>query len=668
LHQNNGYLSDAFEKSLIPAVQKLVEQLISEEPTTGVPALINAYNDTNHNRGGSSNKGTAPEFFSIDSCSSSDEDQVFDMSNAPSPLVVSSPGTLFDTEDTEQAVLESATPRAAPVLKTSRLCCSSDKVAKVQSQKGLAPTDRTATSLETPQMTAIVKPVVPERVDDLNVHSQHLQLVKGPGPRPYLHFKHRTNTAQLSSLKSLSGVERRRLHDSALHIGFSEVESSMFAQALESFLGPLEDPKEFQGFNDRIIHLLSGRESDFSYIKKALRRTHMYRELRRYRSSGAIFGFLRDGLSGNLAGSNRVIKAKLCKPAPATPLHSLNSLLRHREGFGTRSRAGARSIYSQMCSSLADTFRLHDTWANCSGDVCSISWSTDGESFVCGAIAHSDSHNQQYNKPGNLLFGSINHSLVRALPDHRIIRPVVTKGDNSLPSMRETQDPWLYTSVVFTTCKGDFIYTASFDKTVKVWSECGSRTSLDLRGTWQHEGKVNFVVSSPFHSRIATASHIGSKAVRIYEADMANISNSRYVTYSGNRTVDPPSIHWLYCPAAIQWGRTESTSHLLAVGYSPRGTDGDEDDIPDFKKDTGELCVFDTLNRVALPVFPRSQNVFEVAWHPSLPVLFAATSPTGDHELQVRTQILIYTSTSDGFTSTRSLDCPAMDINELTVM
>jgi hypothetical protein len=48
-----------------------------------------------------------------------------------------------------------------------------------------------------------------------------------------------------------------------------------------------------------------------------------------------------------------------------------------------------------------------------------------------------------------------------------------------------------------------------------------------------------------------------------------------------------------YFPATIQWSKAPSVSHLLLVGYSPRSVTGHNVDIPEDKRNTGELCIWD---------------------------------------------------------------------------
>jgi hypothetical protein len=137
---------------------------------------------------------------------------------------------------------------------------------------------------------------------------------------------------------------------------------------------------------------------------------------------------------------------------------------------------------------------------------------------------------------------------------------------------------------------------------------------------------------------------------------------------------------WAYFPAAIQWGRSKEVQHLVAVGYSPRSRTQDDNDIPEDRRNTGELCVWDGLTGERWTIVAGSKlNMFEVLWHPTQPCFIAATSPQGklgvELDTRIRTQIRVYTLSGDAefhdgkaFSVHQVLDCHAADINELTIM
>jgi hypothetical protein len=361
------------------------------------------------------------------------------------------------------------------------------------------------------------------------------------------------------------------------------------------------------------------------------------------------------------------------------------SLLLRREMSGCRGLRSMRRLVNfnnalKVCRE--DDFELRAEWTGCAGDVITIAW-TSNDAFICGATEHSDSHNQQYNKPGNLVLGSCRTGEVKAYPEHRIVRPIIESGENSTAAMRQTQDPWLYSSVVasdYDTAK-ELAFTSGFDRTVKIW-EVPSGSEMRMVGEWIHGGNVNFVAASKDGSgMVATASDVAAEAVRIYRVDRNNICASPYRSFSCSRVTDAEgntvsTEKWAYFPATMQWGRAGGAEYLLLVGYSPRSRTGDDSDIPEDRLRSGELCLWDgrTGDRWKVTA-ATTQNVFEVMWHPSQKCFIAATSPLGlDVESGVRTQIRVFTPSNKdeygekAFSPIQTLDCFAADINELTIM
>jgi hypothetical protein len=386
----------------------------------------------------------------------------------------------------------------------------------------------------------------------------------------------------------------------------------------------------------------------------------------------------RDELAGIKAVAH-TMQAPPEKPDNIPSEQDLLSLLRQREFHGrapARVASGRVPFKAAICAKLEDAFIRQSEWTDCSGDIQHISWINE-DAFLCGATAHLDSHNMEYNKPGNLLLGSTTHGTLKSFADHRIPRPIPDKLKNG-ESLHQTQDPWLYSSVVSTAhCrKSGFSFTASFDETVKIWSVNPDGSSMESVGTWKHAGKVNFVVTSDHHERVATASGVNSNAVRVYKFNEKSISESSYDVYGGNKALSQiedgqQTKSWSYQPATIQWGKPSKVADLLLVGYSPRSDTGDEADIPDEKKNSGELCVWNT--RTGQPIHisaSHTQNAFEVQWHPTQPIFAAATSPSGIYDGgKTKTQIRLFALNEDEFfMNIQSLDCSALDINELTIM
>ncbi|KAL7933382.1 hypothetical protein V8C35DRAFT_53544 [Trichoderma chlorosporum] len=379
------------------------------------------------------------------------------------------------------------------------------------------------------------------------------------------------------------------------------------------------------------------------------------------------------------------------------------SLLLAREVEGNRGFGVMRqyeNFQNEFSKAHEDSLALVAEYTNCAGDIATTTWIPDNN-VLCGTTAHSDSHNQQYNKPGNLLLCSTKLGQLKAFPDHRIPRPLVEKGENSTTAMRQSQDPWLYSSVVCSDYDSvlGLAYTSSFDKTVKVWKVDKSGNTMTALATWYFGGNVNFVAAAKDGSgRVATAADVPTEAIRIYTVNTHDIANSSYVSFSCTRTDADASDKWAYYPATMQWGRDPMSQHLLAVGYSPRSFSGDDHDIPEDKQNSGEITVWDARLNQRVPITTATTaNFFEVAWHPTLPRFIAATSPS---QLKVtpgvRTQIHLFGAKQEGpvskresagfkqedfvsyqegareggfgFSEYHNLDCFASDINELTFM
>ncbi|KAK5661499.1 hypothetical protein OQA88_11403 [Cercophora sp. LCS_1] len=364
----------------------------------------------------------------------------------------------------------------------------------------------------------------------------------------------------------------------------------------------------------------------------------------------------------------------------------VESLLFRREISGPGGLRAMRQLVNFKTGfkhSREDELALRAEWTDCAGDIATIAW-TSNNAFICGTTEHSDAHNQQYNKPGNLVLGSCSLGTLRAYPEHRIVRPIVSKGENSTYAMQQSQSPWLYSSVVASDYDAahDRAFTSGFDRTVKIWrvdSESGS--SMHMLGEWKHSGNVNFVTASNHASgMIATAADVATDAVRIYGINNENISASPFRSYSCSRVTDAEgnavsTEKWAYFPATMQWGLAQEVRHLLLVGYSPRSRTGDDNDIPVERLNSGELCLWNGLTGERWKInAATTQNVFEVLWHPSQRCFIAATSPQGlDVPPLVRTQIRIFCSTDEelgekSFSPVKVLDCRAADINELTFM
>ncbi|KAI9742453.1 MAG: hypothetical protein M1818_003987 [Claussenomyces sp. TS43310] len=515
-------------------------------------------------------------------------------------------------------------------------------------------------------------------------------------PRPYLRSEYRKDIARgFSVLRTADNIHHgfseaysAMLERRILHVDFCEEELLYVCMATSTEKN--RHAAHPGNCRQRIELCMAGREGDVSKIQHALTASFKVHDpgyaLVKSRPKAAVRAFLEDAAAGLLCERNHSTHLRLCTSHYKSRhrpymFDSLGVTLFNRSIGGNHRFAAGRNhkaFRNRLTVSVEDTLVRRSEWSDCSGDLASFAW-TPENGFVGGATAHLDEHNMQYNKPGNLLVGSVSCQDLVSVLGHRIPRPLVHKGDNALQSMRRTQDRFLYCSVT-TIAYSQFhgkCFTGGFDNTVTIWNvDTKKLPVMEGCGTWQHDGHVNFVLSSPHHELIATASDVGQNAVRVYKVQINDISSSPFDTYSGGKVDEHAAarraskINWAYHPATMQWGKSASVVHLLLVGYSPRSYDCQDEDIPEDKVNTGELCLWDTRDGSRILITSaRTQNVFEVVWHPSQPIFVAATSPTGEFDEGIRTQLRLFGQTSSGsFSHLKTLDCSALDINEITVM
>ncbi|POS84201.1 hypothetical protein EPUL_003322 [Erysiphe pulchra] len=503
-----------------------------------------------------------------------------------------------------------------------------------------------------------------------------LKVGKVNSPRPYLRYQDR---------KKLLKLEKDEIKEEPLlHVPFSGVEMNHILTLLKKQI-TISIPVS-NNFIQAITGVMAGRiylvgkiadsigfKEDSTAIAKALSG----------RTRTDIIAFLLDTVN-NTVSEYETTKSieSLEREKIKTRFNPVNRLLRHREIDGiypARIRRGQTSYREVVSSFLEDCLVRQSEWADCSNDIAAISWISN-DAFIVGALTHSDPHNMQYNKPGNLLVGSVSQDTLKSYPHHKIERPIVSEFqnlENSLDSMRATQSPWLYTSVVSSAHSdvSGYTFTSSYDKSVKVWKVYSDGSGMCLCATWTHDARVNFVVTSEHHDRVATASGTNHNAVRVYHFYEHAIEESPYDEYGGNKSQEQSGdIYeqrpWAYQPATIKWARSSCIENLLLVGYSPRADSGDDSDIPDDKKNTGELCIWDSDDGTRLHVSSgRMHNVFDAVWHPTQPVFAVATSPFGNYDSdRTKTQVRIFALNEYTFISIMTLDCPALDITELTLM
>ena len=339
------------------------------------------------------------------------------------------------------------------------------------------------------------------------------------------------------------------------------------------------------------------------------------------------------------------------------PQRSISSLLRQRE-LGSHSRG----IYDVNELRLRHAEKIKP-WRYCkgaSGDIVAAAWAPDSLLYAVGAAAHTNEEDLQYNRPCNLLVGELTSNTLTELPDHRVDRPkpgAISSGPNASQAVYDACDPNVYhtvTSIAFTP-SGDQMYTASHDKTVKIW-DVYRRSCI---ATLAHDSWVTSVEASQQWSGLfATAAGCIKDPIRIYHSQGSDYP-SCYTQFSSSRALARPllSIH----PECLRWGPTAQTSHLLLAGFHTSNEEDGENGTE------GQLILWDVAAGATIKVAPSSQSVFAAAWHPTQPFFATGGAPGNNVTNKWLNKSVVRTwDVRSSKHYTMEYECTAVDMQDIT--
>ena len=359
-------------------------------------------------------------------------------------------------------------------------------------------------------------------------------------------------------------------------------------------------------------------------------------------------------------------------PTPYVPMprtRNVASILRNRElGLGKwrGPEVDIRGMNRILEANLAENIRCWRSWSGASKDVVTAAWAPSGSLYAIGASTDMDNLNLQYNRANNLLLGNFEANTLTELPDHFIERPrpeTIETGDNSLEATYNAVDPELYATVshVCFGPEGDRMYSASFDKTVKVWDLSVIRQPTCVE-TIRHDAKVELLAISTLPQRLlATGQRTYDNSIQVYHLDydsseVRKLASERGAVFGSSR---PRKLE--LNPTCLLWGPTNQTSNLLLAGFAENRSD-------DFGRDQeGDLCLWNVETQTSLKLTPSSQAVHDICWHPTLPIFAAGTAPgsrSGLSSRRTRSVIRTY-QPSDGPGRIMEYECPALDINDI---
>lgn len=273
------------------------------------------------------------------------------------------------------------------------------------------------------------------------------------------------------------------------------------------------------------------------------------------------------------------------------------------------------------------SLKSYKRFAEGSSDVVSTAWSTNG-TFAMGCTTYNDI----YNAPGNLLLGDAQR--VQFLDGHYVDRPA-EQGNEMLLS------PKLYSTVSGVAYSSAKWYSASYDTTVKVWSEEGKLlNTLDFF----RDRMINIYTHDYYASIFAAGSADGSTHVVL--TDQAGKVVEKQVFHASDANIEPCVMAW-------------ASEHLI-VGYDGKVSGSGR----------GDFRVFDVkAESLYCCLHPGATPIFDLCLDPGQTLLVAgAMAQRNKRQDNIKTHVRVWdwSRTSLG-QPVIEFDSPQLDLNKVTI-
>ena len=489
----------------------------------------------------------------------------------------------------------------------------------------------------------------------MNLDQENAILIQSGEPLPYLSKQQRAIVQQASIDVEWDQREGRKWQGSVIHVDFSREEIALVEQVVNSIRkGAVSESNSLRKRLRQSLKALS--EPRILEIATSLRKKLHARDRE------SVGAFLIDARNGQLRTHPRVDRLGAVRPLKSFssyPKASTSSLLRQR-ALGQQSQRGwqaaTRGLTYQLKNNVYDSLGPAYAFTGASSDVHTVAWSPDGLQFAAGAVCVTDPSSRQYNRPDNLLYGDLPSKMIYELGEHYIDREKAESGPNSTHAMHVTQDPRLFTTVssVAFSPYGDYMLSAGYDSHASMWRIGPSGTPPELLQSLRHKAEIDLMTVSP-EGLFATAAKRHQKAIKVLQINYDG--SIRPHNYASKKADTRPDQNIL--PTALkfepQYGR------LLLAGF---GANRREDRMDA----SGDICLWDVQTQAELSIHGSTRNVFDVAFHPIDPGIFAVGCVAGQNVNRgMRSTVRLYSGTHfEKRTSFLELECPALDMNEVT--
>ena len=437
------------------------------------------------------------------------------------------------------------------------------------------------------------------------------------------------------------------------HVDFADTELCDLLTIIYHLKGSRQD--SFTGLKDKLKGaVLSLSDSDIAEVARLANETSGLVSLRKAKS---IRRFLRHLKRDDGPTTPSIVRVEAVKLGPRTGMTTQTLLRRRANGLGR----DEFSIQRQLREAMIETCTPQRSWKGASGDIVSIAWHPNSQTYAIGATSTSNAEDLQYNRPNNLLYGDVNHNTIQELPDHYIDRPrpdTIADGPNASEAVYAACDPKVYKTVsaIQFSPDGTRMFTASHDKTVKIWDvPVDKLPSCNL--TLTHDATLTQLAASPRVPNVfATGSQNTAKAIRVYHGTTPEPDGC--ISLGSTRAQAKPQ-HEIF-PECLRWGNTPITENLLLAGFArwgelPNNNPGRE----------GDLCIWDLSTVQKLTKTPSSQSVTAASFHPFLNAFVTGGSPGQrvTHRKTTKTAVRTWDMRVTSFS--QEMECPALDIQDL---
>lgn len=327
----------------------------------------------------------------------------------------------------------------------------------------------------------------------------------------------------------------------------------------------------------------------------------------------------------------------------------LNSLVRHRELGSTHGREWPKRFQAGVRDFVYSSMGAQAYMDNASGDVSTIAWSPNGQVFAAGAVAVTDVQSIDYNKPRNLVIGSIATQSVKELPHHTI--------QHSLPNGRRKE---LFSTVQMVAFSPDskYMYSAGIDRHLHKYRVDESLPKTTLVHKVEHPASVDFL----------SVSDTGLVATGCASPDPRSIN---VLTYNNDTLVDSTcfsgTVQTKKTPSALKWGLAHNHQHYLLAGFSREAEVFYIED--DHRDKEGEVALWDINTKQRIETDAPNRNVFDLAWNSNpggnSSIFAVASRPVSHVSHGVHSVVRLYSPQQTRAHHTMELDCPAWDINDV---